>query len=1163
MPIEQQISPLVESLFPSFYASEGQNFVAFVSAYFEWLEQSFQLLSMVSTEGFKVGDKLTQVQTPTVTSTGIIYAIEDNTLLVQLTSFATFRCELRCSVLADVVNEEGISSKIIKQTRINPIFGARNLFKFRDVDTTIDSFILHFKEKYLKNIQFNVATNKQLLIKNSLDLYRSKGTERAIDLFFKLIYNKNAEVYYPGDDIFRLSDGDWYVPRYIEISRSDKSINLVGKTIEGLTSGAKAFVEKYIKRKVATGYIYVFYISNVEGTFSSGELLVADEVFQDGPKVLGSLNRLTILSSGSGYSVGDIVDVVDEYGQYGKARVASVTTTTGEVEFIFISGGYGYSVEPIKYLSDKILTISNVSTTDTQYFREFDNFSQKLANLTLASITSNAISTGDQVFSYYANGDTRAQGEVLSSTMSTVVEVTIDTDANTTTLLTLSSGNTSSISIGDLVIGSTNTSVVNTDISSRVISITNTTAFEVNSAILVSNGTASVALSSTSQVGELFVYVSEGEFEANNIYTTGNVITGDIGSVLDKSISAKVIKPASSLLLSVSNAVGSFSVGETIYQSNGAANGIISESNISGGTGFISIAPYSGLWDNTNPIEVIGSNSICNLISFTTTLAIQFNREKNVEVTVDTSVNSTSLLIFSAGNTSGMQAGDQLWYSSNTAVVNTFNQAFIETIVNSTAIVMDNNVVQSNGTATITILDITDNDLISNNQVFCYTDQSNTKFVIDSISLGSGADYALVNVETSEQVFINTDMLGGTNSSNVPYMSISLDAPAYGFPKDPSANSDSYLISALDFSLLNIGSITDVITSNLGSDYTLAPVAVVVEPAIAALNLKDYILEVQETPGTIQIGDILTQNVSNSTPTILTVSNTEPFVIGETVYQGANLEFSTANGVVYIANIISGTLSLVGTQGTFSNTSNVESHISAATETVFAVNTSSISSEVARGVVSQAIIGSNTTTLYVTRTSVSSFKISGNTVSTEDNATANIISVGEQSESIPIGLNANVEANVVISIGAADSLEIIDSGFGYQNNSVVTFSGNSTQSNGTARVLSDSYGEGIGRYRSTKGFLSEDKYIFDGDYYQEYSYEVISSFSFDKYSDIFKKVMHVAGTNLFGSVALQDTGSVLLTSGEFEVDIEELEEDLLSLDGDLLTLDGEYLTLYD
>ena len=63
-------------------------------------------------------------------------------------------------------------------------YHSRRILDYKDVDDTVDEFILYFKEKYLKEIQLSTVSQTRQLIKHSLDLYRSKGTERAVDLFF-------------------------------------------------------------------------------------------------------------------------------------------------------------------------------------------------------------------------------------------------------------------------------------------------------------------------------------------------------------------------------------------------------------------------------------------------------------------------------------------------------------------------------------------------------------------------------------------------------------------------------------------------------------------------------------------------------------------------------------------------------------------------------------------------------------------------------------------------------------------------------------------------------------------------------------------------------------------------------------------------------------------
>jgi hypothetical protein len=192
--LEKFLSPLIESQFPAHVREDGPVFVAFVKAYYEWLEETN-----------------------------------------------------------------------------NPLWYTRRLPEIKDIDESLEEFLVHFKEKYLKNIPITSHTNVRNLVKHSLDLYRSKGTERGVDLLFKLVFGVGAEVYFPHEDIFRLSDGKWVIPQYLEVSLSEHNIKFIGKQIVGLTSGATAFVERVIRRTVQGKFIDVIYISTIVGNFVTGE----------------------------------------------------------------------------------------------------------------------------------------------------------------------------------------------------------------------------------------------------------------------------------------------------------------------------------------------------------------------------------------------------------------------------------------------------------------------------------------------------------------------------------------------------------------------------------------------------------------------------------------------------------------------------------------------------------------------------------------------------------------------------------------------------------------------------------------------------------------------------------------------------------------------------
>ena len=115
-----------------------------------------------------------------------------------------------------------------------------------------------------------------------------------------------------------------------------------------------------------------------------------------------------------------------------------------------------------------------------------------------------------------------------------------------------------------------------------------------------------------------------------------------------------------------------------------------------------------------------------------------------------------------------------------------------------------------------------------------------------------------------------------------------------------------------------------------------------------------------------------------------------------------------------------------------------------------------------------------------------------------------------------LGLNANITVDTTLATGVIDTIEILQSGYGYEDGETIILSGGNTTSNVTATAVVNSTGIAIGHHRDNQGFLNEDKYLHDNDFYQEYAYQVRVDMPLDKYEKVIKDVVHLAGTRLFG-----------------------------------------------
>jgi hypothetical protein len=359
------VSQLVENQFPSFYKEDGPGFVAFVKAYYEFLETT---------------DK---------------YTYKEN----------------------------------------------RELFNSNDVDDTLDEFLVHFKEKYLSDFPFVAATDKRFMIKHIMDYYRSKGSKQSLELLMRLLYNEEVDIYYPGEDVLKPSDSEWYRPVYIEVAKSPRTRGFINKQIRGSNSGATAFVEGIVTKRVDGKLIDVVYLSSVRGNFAINERVTDDGIIKNAPKIVGSLTSLTLQLGGRNNVVGDIFNVITEQGRQGKVRVDAIENATGRVNFEIVDGGYGYTASANGitasgvYVSSALLYTDNSNTTLD--FIRFEPVVQRLETIRLISATdiNSAAEVGDYLVgvsdsdAFVANGyivsiaNTNAEGVPISgaSANSTIV----------------------------------------------------------------------------------------------------------------------------------------------------------------------------------------------------------------------------------------------------------------------------------------------------------------------------------------------------------------------------------------------------------------------------------------------------------------------------------------------------------------------------------------------------------------------------------------------------------------------------------------------------------------------------------------------------------------------------------------------------------------------
>lgn len=1201
MSIEKKIAHLIEKDFPAYYREEGPVFVEFIRTYYEWMES--------------------QEQT---------------------------------------------------------IYHARRLPEYQDIDSTVDQFIVYFKQKYLPNVQFDTATDVQQLIKHTLDLYRSKGTDRSIDLFFRLVYGKPAEIYYPGEDIFRLSDGRWVKPTYLEITSSPENRAMINRQIVGLTSGATAFVERIIRRKIASKYAEIMFISSVNGDFQTGEKVTIDGDFQENnPTVLGSLTTLQVISGGQDFVVGEIVNLTSQNGVQGKGRVAEVEDYTGLVDFLIIDSGWGYSANADVLISEKVLTISHVDPTAnaTRPFISFDRLTQPLANISYNAANS-SFSANDVLYSYYSNGALAGTARVLSSSNSSASNGTVRVSILNGEFGHVSERNINSAAsvvvsrFSDAIVGvryNTNiTGTVNALLGHRNV-IGSGTLFDRQLFTPQANATGNVSVNnSTNNVvgtGTLFdkelttpqanlsgnVYVNATSLAILGISTEfNNIIPGEYISVYSNSshwqtrqvnsvsnstvlyvnalftfennatkAAKAVVSPhisvytnssvyesrtihdiTNSTLLSVksrfvaSNTAAKFAnsyMAEWISFSNGSYREIRSVNNVVNSTSmwlkwpheFANATATVGNVTPSNTKFVVpfsntsGNSSFAAGSRIVTGTGTDFNQFVNGDLialynnssvyeikTIDAVVNTTYLTLTNVasfsnttGKTSNVVANDSIFFGK-TVILFPNSASFVRGIVSSVAndshLVLQERPTFSNSATTFANAKIgtffykSANAAVAN--AATYVDQTAYANVI-----GVKANVQLTATDNSLR-FANDTIVYQTNSTGFEVANARVIAVSFfgtntfltvnnvsgAFqPNIPlKAKYANGILSTANGTLSDIQyavgviDINNVYTSNVGnfiytSSNTTGTVSRISQHnVLAGFEISSNSLSYEET--ITFYGDIINpykdvyldaetfQPPGSNLTSNLAFSN-----IGTQLIDAFTNAAITVGGINRLVAINPGT-----DYDTAPVVTIYEPKTAPANKKDFIIEIANASGVFIAGEVllqNSAVMGlvkySNTSTIGVKRIRYETpFNLSIPIEGLASGATANIMVIAVDENALPIGLNAAILANVVAASGSVSAMEVIDSGVGYLNNETVTFTSKDGLRSGRAVVGLGKQGEAEGFYSTKGGFLSADKKIFDGNYYQEYSYEIRSPITLDKYENMLRNVLHIAGTKFFASV---------------------------------------------
>ena len=258
------------------------------------------------------------------------------------------------------------------------VYNTRRMFEYRDIGTTLSEMIIYFKKKFMADLpHIEDDTTVKFVIRNIMDLYRRKGTESGLILFFRMFYNEDIQINYPSKYMLKASDSIWKTGVYLQMYPNNNEFystsnvayeykDLLSRNIYGSISKAKAIVDKINFVYLNGTLTPIIYLADAKGKFQRYDDIISRINGEDVSfgRLNGSADDIEIDLTWGGTlnnTIGAVFDVESQYGKGAKAVVTELQSEfTGTIEYNLKDGGFGYTIPGTKLLvSNQVLVLPN------------------------------------------------------------------------------------------------------------------------------------------------------------------------------------------------------------------------------------------------------------------------------------------------------------------------------------------------------------------------------------------------------------------------------------------------------------------------------------------------------------------------------------------------------------------------------------------------------------------------------------------------------------------------------------------------------------------------------------------------------------------------------------------------------------------------------------
>ena len=189
-------------------ALDDETFLFFLSAYYDWM-QTTDITFNGASGAFSNGEIITGEDSR---ATATIRYVGSNTITVSM------KTEIPFDLGEEFVGGTSANSAFVLELSDNVLRKASHIRENKNNEKAQGQFLEYLKGELNKGIPVKTSADRRRLIAQLKDFFRSKSTEEAYTFLFRALFNETIEIRYPGDDLLRVSDGNFLKQSTIRIN---------------------------------------------------------------------------------------------------------------------------------------------------------------------------------------------------------------------------------------------------------------------------------------------------------------------------------------------------------------------------------------------------------------------------------------------------------------------------------------------------------------------------------------------------------------------------------------------------------------------------------------------------------------------------------------------------------------------------------------------------------------------------------------------------------------------------------------------------------------------------------------------------------------------------------------------------------------------------------